>query len=136
VARVDQVFMNIAPELSYEIKTSNDKAERIFELRTYHLFPGKVENIKARFRDHTIKLFEKHGMTNVVYWLTAEKDGTQPELVYLLAHKNEQAAKASFDVFKSDPAWVKAKDASEADGKIVEKVVSVYLTPLDFSPLK
>lgn len=136
VARVDQVFMNLVPELSPKIKRSGGKGQRIFELRTYHCFPGKVENINARFRDHTRKLFEKHGMTNVAYWNTIEKDGAQPKLVYLLAHNNEAAAKASFDAFRKDPAWVKVRDASEANGKIVEKVESVYLKPLDFSPMK
>ncbi|MGC1240487.1 MAG: NIPSNAP family protein [Chryseosolibacter sp.] len=136
VARVDQVFMNLVPELSPKIKRSGGKGQRIFELRTYHCFPGKVENINARFRDHTRKLFEKHGMTNVAYWNTIEKDGAQPKLVYLLAHNNEAAAKASFDAFRKDPAWIKVRDASEANGKIVEKVESVYLEPLDFSPMK
>ncbi len=136
VAKVDQVFMNAAPELSPEIKKSRRNEERIFELRKYYCFPGKVENINARFRDHTLKLFEKHGMTNVAYWYTVEKDGTQPKLVYLLGHKNEDSAKASFDAFRNDPEWVKVRDASEASGKIVEKVESTYLKALDFSPLK
>lgn len=136
VAKVDQVFMTLAPELSPKIKKSNARTERIFELRTYHCFPGKIENINARFRDHTRKLFEKQGMTNIAYWFTAEEEGVQPKLVYLLAHKSVDAAKASFDAFRSDPEWIKVRDASEANGKIVEKVVSVYLKPLQFSPMK
>ena len=136
VARVDQTFLSMVPSLSREIKKPKGKQERIFELRTYHCLPGKLENLDARFRDHTRKLFEKHGMANVVYWHTVPQDGSQPKLVYLLAHKNEAAAKASFDAFRNDAEWVKARDASEANGKIVEKVESVYLTPLAFSPLK
>lgn len=136
VAKVDQVFMNVARDLSPGIKKSGGKGERIFELRTYHCFPGKLEDINARFRDHTRKLFEKQGMSNVAYWFTVEKDGTQPKLVYLLAHKDEDAAKASFDAFRKDPVWIKVKDASEANGKIVERVESLYLTPLQFSPMK
>jgi hypothetical protein len=136
VARVDQTFMTMVPELSREIKKTKGRQERIFELRTYHCLPGKLEDLKIRFRDHTRKLFERHGMTNVVYWHTVPQDGTQPRLVYLLAHKNEDAAKASFDAFRKDPEWVKVRDASEANGKIVEKVESVYVTPLDFSALK
>ncbi|HTF32008.1 MAG TPA: NIPSNAP family protein [Flavitalea sp.] len=136
VAKVDQVFMNVAPELSPKIKKSHGKEERIFELRTYYCLPGKVENLNMRFRDHTRKLFEKHGMTNIAYWYSVEKDGTQPRLIYLLGHKNEEAAKASFDSFRNDPEWIKARDASEASGKIVEKSESVYLKALDFSPLK
>jgi hypothetical protein len=136
VAKVDQTFMQIVPELSKGIKKSKGKDARIFELRTYHLLPGKLGDLDARFRDHTRKLFEKQGMTNVVYWHTVPKDDSQPKLVYLLAHKSEDAAKASFDAFRKDPEWVKARDASEANGKIVEKVESVYLAPLPFSALK
>lgn len=136
VAKVDQTFMKMAPELSSKIKSSKGNDERIFELRTYHCFPGKLETLNTRFRDHTRKLFEKHGMTNVVYWHTVPQDGAQPKLVYLLAHKNEEVAKASFDAFRKDPEWVKVRDASEANGKIVEKVESVYLTPLEFSAFK
>lgn len=136
VAKVDQTFLSIVPSLSREIKKPKGKQERIFELRTYHCLPGKLENLDARFRDHTRKLFEQHGMANVVYWHTVPQDGSQPKLVYLLAHKNEAAAKASFDAFRNDAEWVKARDASEANGKIVERVESVYLTPLAFSKLK
>lgn len=136
VAKVDQTFMTVVPELSPKIKKLKARQGRIFELRTYHLLPGKLENIDVRFRDHTRKLFEKQGMINVVYWHTVPQDGTQPKLVYLLAHNSEAAAKASFDAFRKDPQWVKVRDASEENGKIVEKVESVYLTPLEFSALK
>ena len=106
---------------------------RIFELRTYYTHEGKLDNLLTRFRDHTTKLFEKHGMTNVGYWIPKDKPNT---LIYLLAHKNEAAAKASWDAFRTDPIWVKARDASEASGKIVQKVESVYLSPTDFSKMK
>lgn len=136
VAKVDQTFLTMVPELSSKINEGKRKQERVFELRTYHCLPGRLEALDTRFEDHTRKLFEKHGMTNIVYWHTVPQDGAQPKLVYLLAHKSEDAAKASFDAFRKDPDWVKARDASEANGKIVEKVESVFLTPLDFSPLK
>lgn len=136
VAKVDQTFLTMVPELSSEIRAGKRKRDRIFELRTYHCLPGRLEALDTRFKDHTRKLFEKHGMTNVVYFHSLPVDGSQPKLVYLLAHDSERAAKASFDAFRNDPVWIKARDASEADGKIVEKVESVYLKPLDFSPLK
>lgn len=135
VFKVDQVFMTLAPDLSPKIKKSG-KGDRIFELRTYYCLPGRLENLNARFRDHTRKLFEKQGMVNVAYWYTAEEDGIQPRLVYLLAHKNEETAKASFDAFRKDPEWIRVRDASEANGKIVEKVESRYLRPLHFSRMK
>ena len=106
---------------------------RVFEMRTYHTHEGKLPALLARFRDHTTKLFEKHGMTNIGYWVPKTQPNT---LVYILAHKSEEAAKASFDAFRKDPDWVKARVASEAAGKIVVKVDSVFMDPTDFSKLK
>jgi hypothetical protein len=106
---------------------------RIFELRTYTAKPGKLENVVARFRDHTVKLFEKHGMTNIGYWVAKDTPDT---LIYVVAHKDRNAAKKSWDAFRADPDWLKAKGASEAAGPIVDKVVSVYMDPVDFSKIK
>ena len=109
---------------------------RIFELRTYVSPQGKFENLLARFRDHTTKLFEKHGMQNIGYWVAADAPASQTTLIYVLAHKDREAAKASWDAFRKDPVWVKAKGESEANGAIVEKVTSVFMNPTDFSKLK
>jgi hypothetical protein len=106
---------------------------RVFEMRTYHTLPGKLDALLARFRDHTTKLFEKHGMTNIGYWVPKDKPNT---LVYILAHKDVESAKKSFDAFRQDPAWIKARTESEAAGKIVEKTESVFMDPTDFSKLK
>ncbi len=108
---------------------------RVFELRTYTSPEGKLPKLLTRFRDHTCKLFEKHGMTNIGYWLPAdEKDGASNKLVYLLAHESRDAAKASWKAFLGDPAWHAVRDASEVDGKIVSKVESIFLTPTSYSP--
>jgi hypothetical protein len=109
---------------------------RLFELRTYTCLPGRLPNLTTRFKDHTLKLFEKQGMENLMYFNTYEKDGAQPKLVYLLAHKNQDEATKSWAAFRADPVWIAARDASEKDGKIVEKVESVYMTPLSFSKIK
>lgn len=109
---------------------------RLFELRTYTCLPDRLPNLTTRFKDHTVKLFEKQGMQNLMYFNTVEKDGSQPRLVYLLAHKNQDAADKSWAAFRADPVWIAARDASEKDGKIVEKVESVYMTPLSFSKIK
>jgi hypothetical protein len=135
VSNVQQVFMTIAPELNTGISKLK-KEERIFELRTYYMHPGRVDAINARFRDHTRTLFEKHGMTNVVYWYTVEADGSQPKLVYLLAHKSVEAAKSSFSSFGQDPEWVRVRNASEESGPIVQKIESVYFKALPFSPMQ
>ncbi|MBW3469891.1 NIPSNAP family protein [Arthrospiribacter ruber] len=136
VAKVTQTFMNIDKELSPQGVLMLPESGKVFELRTYYMLPGKVENIHKRFRDHTRKLFENHGMTNIAYWYTDEKEGNQSRLVYLLAHDSEEAGKKSFSEFGKDPEWVKVRDDSEKDGKIVEKIESVYFKPLGFSPLK
>ncbi len=116
--------------------------ERVFELRTYLATPDNLDRLNARFRDHTVKLFEKYGMTNVVYMtaVKGEKDADKL-LVYLLAHESDAARKKSFDQFRLDPAWVAAKDASEKAGGgslTVDKigVQSVVLKATDYSPMK
>lgn len=112
------------------------QSPRVYELRTYHCMPGRLEALKARFRDHTTKLFAKHGMKNIGYWIPADAPDSQNTLIYVLAHDSREAAKKSWTEFGSDPEWKKVRDASEKDGKIVEKVDSVYMTPTDFSALK
>lgn len=115
------------------------KGGRVFELRTYTTPPGKLDALNARFRDHTLKLFEKHGMNNLVYW-TKMKDQKDADttLIYLLTHASQDAAKKSFDDFRKDPAWVAAKSASEKDGSLTVDggVKSEFLVPTDYSPLK
>jgi hypothetical protein len=110
--------------------------DRVFELRTYTCLPDRLPNLITRFKDHTVKLFEKHGMENVVYFTSIEKDGGQPKLVYLLAHKSQEEATKSWAAFRSDPVWIEARDASEKEGKIVEKVESVFMKPTSFSKIK
>lgn len=133
VQKVDQVFMVWANDLNDHKKP---KPSGIFQLRTYYCFPGKIENIQTRFRDHTRDLFKKQGLKNYPYWITVEKDGAQPKLVYLLGHDSKEAYNEAFKNFVADPDWIKARDASEASGKIVEKVDGVFYTALPFSPMK
>lgn len=109
---------------------------RVFELRTYTTHEGKLPALQARFRDHTTKLFEKHGMTNVGYWTPADAPASQNTLIYVISHASREAAKKSWDAFRSDPEWQKARTASEAAGPIVSKVDSVYMNATDYSPMK
>jgi hypothetical protein len=110
---------------------------RVFELRTYHTFPGRLEALNKRFREHTMKLFEKHGMSNVGYWVPQDSPAHETTLVYVISHASRDAAKASWDSFRNDPEWKKVSAASEADGgKIVEKVDSVFMDATDYSPVK
>jgi hypothetical protein len=112
------------------------KMNRVFEMRIYHAAPGKMKALHARFRDHTTKLFEKHGMTNVGYWSPTDEKEAEKKLYYVLAYPSKEAAEKSWKAFREDPDWLKAKDASEKDGKLVEKVESIWLNPTDYSPIK
>ncbi len=120
------------------LRAASKEESHVYELRTYYTLEGRLPALNARFKDHTLKLFEKHGMKNVVYGTPIEKDGKPvgDKLVYLLAHKSQEAAQASFAAFGKDPEWVAARDASEKDGKIVSKVESQFLVPTDYSPMK
>lgn len=110
---------------------------RVFELRTYHTHPGKLDALNARFRDHTCRLFRKHGMELVGFWTPqGEKDGKDDTLVYILAFPGREAAETSWKAFRADPEWLKAKAESEKDGPIVNKVESVFLNPTDYSPIR
>lgn len=111
-------------------------ATPVYELRTYTVLPGRMPAMLARFRDHTVKLFERHGMVNVGYWIpTDEKDGAGTKLIYLLEHKSREAAAASWKAFSADPQWQDARKKSEADGKIVAKADTVFLAATDYSKL-
>lgn len=104
----------------------------VYELRTYTTHPGRLPALNKRFRDHTMKLFEKHGMTNVMYWTPVDKEDT---LIYVLKHKSPEAAKKSWAGFRGDPEWVKVRTESEKEAPIVMKVESVYMKTTDYSPM-
>jgi hypothetical protein len=113
------------------------KDSRCFEMRTYYAAPGKFEEMNKRFRDHTCALFKKHGMELVGFWIPQDKDkGSENTMVYILAHKSREEAKKSWAAFSNDPEWKKARAESEANGKLVEKAESVYLSATDYSPMK
>jgi len=109
---------------------------RVFELRTYTAPDGKLEDLHKRFRDHTMRIFTKHGMTNIVYFRPQDAPLSQNTLVYLIAHPSREAAKTNWAAFQKDPEWQKVASESQKDGKIVAKVESVFLDPTDYSPMK
>jgi len=109
---------------------------RVFELRVYHTFPGRLPALQARFRDHTLEIFKKHGMTSIGYWTPQDSPGSENTLIYILAHASREDAKKHWAEFAQDPEWKEVSKASEADGKIVEKVDSTFMVPSDYSMLK
>ena len=108
----------------------------VYELRTYTTHPGRLPALNQRFKDHTLKLFEKHGMKNVMYWTPTDAEHADNTLIYVLYHESPEAAKASWAKFIGDPEWKAAKEASEKDGPIVLKFESVYMKKTAYSPLK
>lgn len=107
---------------------------RVYELRTYTTLPGRLPALNARFRDHTMKLFEKHGMRNEMYWVPADSARRDNTLIYVVSHKSRAAADASWRAFGADSAWTRVQKASEADGAIIARLERVYMTPTDYSP--
>jgi hypothetical protein len=107
----------------------------VYELRTYTAAPGRLDDVLARFRNHTIGIFNRHGMTSIGYWVPMDaKDGAGQKLVYLLQHPSREAAVRNWAAFRADPEWKAVSKASEAHGKIVIHSESVFLAPTDFSP--
>jgi hypothetical protein len=117
-------------------KAGAQDATRVFELRTYHCYPGRLEALKKRFREHTTTIFEHHGMQNIGYWTFEDQPEKDNTLIYMIAHASREQAVKNWKEFGSDPEWKKVSTESELDGKIVEKVDSKFLDPTDFSPIK
>jgi hypothetical protein len=111
-------------------------ADRVFELRTYTTLPGRLDALHARFADHTIGLFEKHGMTNIGYFTPREAPLSENTLIYVLAHDSREAADASWSAFAADPQWQRVAEESQRDGKILENVERVYLDATSYSQIK
>ena len=111
-------------------------ADRVFELRTYVCLPGRLDALKARFRDHTIRIFKKHGMENIGYWVPQDPVLSKNTLIYILKHPGRAEAEKHWTDFQNDPEWKKVAANSEVNGKLVLKVERVWLDPTEFSALK
>ena len=116
--------------------TARAAGNHVFEVRTYTAAPGKLEALQARFRDHTVQIFNKHGMTSVGYFAPTDEPLSKNTLIYILEFPSRDAAKKSWAEFRSDPEWQKVQKESEADGKLTTNIESVFTEPTDFSPLK
>jgi hypothetical protein len=139
-----RIMRNLAPAIfvsvvaatpmiaSAETPQLSPKGDAFYEMRTYYPMPGKLAELNTRFRDHTLRLFAKHGMTSVGYWL--QEDQPNGKLIYVLAYKDLAAREKAWAEFRADPEWQAAAKASEANGKLVEKVESIYMKMADYSP--
>jgi hypothetical protein len=119
--------------LHQEKSTPAQTPSAVFELRIYHAHEGKLDDLLRRFRDHTVALFAKHGMKSVAYWTATDEPLKGNTLFYILAHPSRDAATANWKSFRDDPEWQSVRDKSEASGKLVEKVDSIFLALTDFS---
>jgi hypothetical protein len=111
-------------------------SKHVYELRTYTAPDGKLGDLHSRFRDHTIRIFNKHGMKSVIYLSPQDAPDSANTLIYLLEHPSREAAKKAWADFQADPEWVKVAADSQVNGRIVSKVVSVFADPTDYSPMK
>ena len=109
---------------------------RVFEMRTYHTLPGRLEALQQRFRNHTLKIFEKHGMTNVGYWVPQDSPARENTLIYIISHASREQAKANWAAFLADPEWKKVAEDSQKDGKIIDRIESVFMDATDYSQIK
>ncbi|HUE04591.1 MAG TPA: NIPSNAP family protein [Bryobacteraceae bacterium] len=134
-----KTVLSVAAVLTVASLTPHAAAQehgRVFELRTYTCYEGKLPDLLARFRNHTMGIFEKHGMTSIAYWVPQDAPASQNTLIYIIAHPSREAAKKNWEEFRNDPEWQKVQKESEANGKLVSKVESVFMEPTDFSPMK
>jgi hypothetical protein len=137
VANISSTFLS-ATDYSPAVKPSHAKGGRVFELRTYVTAENRLKNLHARFRDHTCKIFENHGMTNLAYWTPMDADkGKANTLTYLISHASRAQAGKNWRGFGGDPAWKKARAVSVKDGKILaNRPQSTYLKAVDYSPIQ
>ncbi len=106
----------------------------VYELRVYHAAAGKLPELLARFREHTVKIFDRHGMKSIAYWVPTDEPEKSNTLIYILYHSSREAAAANWKSFGDDPEWKSVRDKSEANGKLVDKVDSTFMALTDFSP--
>jgi hypothetical protein len=112
------------------------QSTKVFELRTYTSPDGKLDALQTRFRDHTRRIFDKHGMTSVGYWVPQDEPLKSNTLIYILSHPSREAAKKNWAEFAQDPEWKKVSEESQKDGRIVTKVESVFMDATDYSAIK
>lgn len=133
--RTDRAAPSAATDVA-AAHSPNTQAGRVFEIRTYTTLPGRLDALNARFRNHTMRIFEKHGMTNIGYWIPQDAPRKDNTLIYIIAHASRAQADKNWEAFGKDPEWTRVAAESEKDGKILEKIESVYVNATDYSPIQ
>ncbi|MCY4296767.1 MAG: NIPSNAP family protein [Gammaproteobacteria bacterium] len=116
--------------------TTSAQDQKVYELRIYKSTEGNLDNLHARFRDHTLRLFEKHGIENIGYWTPTSEEERDDTLIYVIAHDSEEAAAASWPAFAQDPEWLEVAEASNANGPILAGIENWYMVATDYSPMQ
>ena len=127
------ITFGVIAGMLFSASAQNEKA---FELRIYTATPGNLDNLHARFRDHTTRIFAKHGMEVVGYWTPTDEEKADDTLIYVLEHASREAADASWQAFIQDPEWQEVAAASNANGQILGGIEREYMVATDYSPLQ
>ena len=119
--------------LGFNSLGGSNHMQHVYELRMYHVNPGKMDALKARFGDHTDAIFERHNMKSIGYWVP--EDATQNLFIYSLEHPSRQEAEKNWADFQADPEWRKVKAESEANGPLVDHIDRYFMDPTSYSAL-
>lgn len=133
---VGLMLSNVIRPTAAQGQNEKKASQKVYEARTYIAPPGKLADLNARFRNHTLKFFEKHGMKNIIYLTPTDAPQSENTLVYLIAHDSREQAEKNWAAFKKDPEWLAAAKKSEENGKLVASVKSEYFVATDYSPIK
>ena len=109
---------------------------KVYELRTYTCLEGKLPDLLKRFREHTVDIFNRHGMESIGYWVPQDPEKSKTTLIYVISHASREQAKKNWAAFVADPEWKKIAEESQRDGKIIDRIESVFVDATDYSPLK
>lgn len=132
----DSVFMS-ATDYSPKFKNEEKSDDAVYELRIYRTNEGKLPNLDARFRDHTIGIFNRHGIQSVAYWHPTDEPDSKDTLIYIIRHDSRDASKVSWKSFGSDEEWKKVAKESQKDGRFLrERPESIYMNATDYSALR
>ncbi len=129
-------FLLINPSSDSGEPAEGINPDRVYEMRTYTTHDGKLEDLHQRFENYTIELFEKHGMTNVAYWIPNDPELKENTLIFIISHESAEAAESNWEAFRADPEWQRAYEESHADGVIVQHAESVYMSATPYSPMR
>lgn len=113
----------------------SNSSHHVYELRMYHVHPGKMDALRSRFGDHTDAIFKQHDMKSIGYWVPQDAPNSQSLFIYILEHPSRQEAEKNWAAFQADPEWKKVKAESEAQGPLVDHIDRYFMDPTSYSAL-